>query len=263
MAKVITFSLQKGGVGKTTSTGIIAYFLAQEGHRVLVVDMDSQGNATDFISNLTPDDIEGESIMEAFEEMDAKKYIRQGIHPGIDILPADDFLALFPEWIYTKYVPKGGKKAFALIELLMPLSEEYDYILIDTPPSLGEHTINAICCSDHVVVLAESSKWAYKAIDRFMETVKLAGKQIEDDIQIAGILRTMNDSRRYDSRAFVELIGERYPDLVFDTVIKRKAATGRLSVEGFTENKELKDALDLYESFYKEFKKRIGVTVNV
>ena len=263
MAKVLTFTIQKGGCGKTTTTGIVAYLMAQEGHRVLVVDMDSQGNATDFLTDLEPEDIEGESILEAFEEMDAKKYVKPGKVKNIDVLPADDYLALWTEWLYTKFIPAGGTKSLALIELLAPLADDYDYILIDTPPSLGEYTINAICASDYAVVLAESSKWAFTAIPRLIKMASLAGEQLGETIGIAGILRTMNDVRRYDSKAFVELIGERYPDLVFDTVIKRKAATGRLAVEGFEDNKELKDALELYHPFYEELKNRLGVTVNV
>lgn len=262
MAITITFGIQKGGVSKTTTTGVIAYLMAQEGNRVLVVDMDSQGNATNLLSQMEQDEYEGQTIIEAFQENDAQKYIINAAE-NIDVLPADDFLATFPRWLYKEYETTKKPISLALYELLYPLQDDYDYILIDTPPSLSENTTNAVCASDYVVVLAESSKWAFTAIPRFIETATHAKEKLNPGLEVLGILRTMNDSRRADSKAFVELIGDRYPELVFDTVIKRKAATGRLSIEGFFENKEINEALESYTNFYEELKNRMGVGPNV
>lgn len=262
MAKVLTFSIQKGGVSKTTTTGIVAYLMAKEGHRVLVVDMDSQGNVTNLLTQMEQEEYEGRSILEAFEEGNAAPYIVE-TPLNIDVLPADDFLAVFAKWLYSEYIKTGKPQALALYELLKPLQEKYDYILIDTPPSLSEQTTNAVCASDFVVILAESSKWAFTAIKRFVNTVEHAKQNLNPGLEIAGILRSMTDSRRYDSKVFVELIAKEYPDQVFETVIKRKAATGRLAVEGFENNKELKEALDMYQDFYQELKNRIGVETHV
>ena len=115
----------------------------------------------------------------------------------------------------------------------------------------------------YVVILAESSKWAFTAIPRFMETVEYAKENVNPKVKIAGILRTMNDVRRADSKAFVELIADEYPNLVFETIIKRKAATGRIAIDGLFENKEIKEALDQYFLFYEELKTIIGVKQNV
>lgn len=262
MAKTITFSIQKGGVSKTTTTGITAYLLSRDGYRVLVVDMDSQGNATNLLSQMEQDEYEDQTILNAFEDGDAKPYIISAAE-RIDVLPADDFLAKFPRWLYTDYGLSGKPVSLALYELLQPLQNDYDFILIDTPPSLSEATTNAVCASDWVVVLAESSKWAFTAIPRFLDTVYHVKEHINPGVEIAGILRTMNDSRRYDSKAFVELIADKYPELAFETVIKRKAATGRLAIEGFFENQELNEALTGYKHFYEELKNRIGVVANV
>lgn len=259
LAKVITFGIQKGGVSKTTTTGITAYLMAQEGYKVLVVDMDSQGNVTNLLTQMEQVEYEGQTILQAIQEGDAKPYIVNAAK-NIDVLPADDFLSAFPRWLYTEYIKTGKHQALAVSDLLDTLKPDYDFILIDTPPSLSEQTTNSVCASDYAVMLAESSKWAFTAIPRFMETinfVKEAG--FNENIQIAGILRSMNDARRYDSKAFVELIGEEYPDLVFETVIKRKAATGRLAFQGFSDNKELNEAIEMYEQFYHELKQRIGV----
>ncbi|MBT2757946.1 ParA family protein [Mesobacillus foraminis] len=259
MAKVITFGIQKGGVGKSTTSGIISYLLANDGYKVLTIDMDSQGNVTDLLTNLEPSEFEGETILEAFEANDIKPYIHQ-VTENLHIVPADDYLATLARFLYTNF---RGNISLALNDLIEPVKGEYDFIIIDTPPSLSEPMVNAVCSSDYVVVLAESSKWAFTAIPRFIDTVEFAAKNVNPNVKVAGILRTMNDSRRADSKAFVELIGEEYPNTVFKTVIKRKASTGRIAIEGLFENKELNEALDQYYEFYHELKNRIGVEEHV
>jgi chromosome partitioning protein len=256
MAKVITFGIQKGGVGKSTTSGIISYLLAKDGYKVLTIDMDSQGNVTDLLTNLEPQEFEGKTILEAFEDGDIRSYIYQ-VTQNLHVVPADDYLATLARFLYTKF--SGKNLSLALNDLIEPVKDEYDFIIIDTPPSLSEPMVNAVCSSDFVVILAESSKWAFTAIPRFIETVEFAKNNVNANINIAGILRTMNDSRRAASKAFVELIGEEFPSLVFNTVIKRKAATGRIAIEGLFENRELNDALDQYYDFYKELKNKIGV----
>lgn len=262
MATTITFGIQKGGCSKTTTTGITAHLMAQDGFKVLVVDMDSQGNATNLLTQKEQDEYEGQTILEAFEEGNARPYIMYASE-NIDVLPADDYLATFAKWLYGTYRLTGKPQALALYEILAPLQDEYDFILIDTPPSLSENTTNAVCASDYVVVLTESSKWSYNAIPRFLETVSTAKEQLNPNLKVLGILRTMNDARRADSKAFVELTGEKFGDMVFETVIKRKATTGRLPIGGFFENDELAEALKEYKQFYAELKNRMGVTANV
>ncbi|MED1205577.1 ParA family protein [Heyndrickxia acidicola] len=260
MAKVITFGIQKGGVGKSTTSGIISYLLASEGFKTLVVDMDSQGNVTDLLTNMEPDEFAGQTILEAFEEENIKPYIHK-VTDKLHVVPADDYLATLARLLYSNY--KNRNISLALNDLLEPIKDDYDFIIIDTPPSLSEPMVNAVCSSDYVVILAESSKWAFTAIPRFMETVEYAKENVNPKVEIAGILRTMNDVRRADSKAFVELIGEEYSNLVFETIIRRKAATGRIAIDGLFENKEIKEALDQYILFYDELKTRIGVNQNV
>jgi chromosome partitioning protein len=255
-ATVITVGIQKGGTGKSTTAGILSYLLAEEGNRVLVIDMDSQGNVTNLLTGMEQEDYEGETILEAFEEKNIKPYIYKQSE-RLHVVPADDYLAMLARFLYTKY--PGKNKSLALTELIEPIKRDYDFIIIDTPPSLAEPMTNSVCASDFAVVLAESSKWAFTAIPRFLKTIDVAREMADIDIKVIGILRTMQDVRRADFKAFCELIGEDYPELVFDTVIKRKAAIGRISLEGFEGNSELKDALKQYREFYKEFKERIGV----
>lgn len=258
MAKTITFGIQKGGVGKSTTTGIVAYMMAQEGKKVLVVDMDSQGNVSDLLTQMDPEEFEGKTVLEALKEVNPVPYIVQASE-NIDVLPSDDFLSGFAKYLYTEYKEKN--KSILLKKALKSVQDQYDYILVDTPPSLGEQMTNAVCASDYVVVLAESSKWAFTSIPRFLTTISFAKKHINKRVKLAGILRTMTDSnaRRSDPKAFIKLIGNEYPDFVFSTIIKRKSTVGRLPIEGLEENKDMKSALKDYGKFYDELKERMGV----
>ena len=141
--------------------------------------------------------------------------------------------------------------------VLNQVRNQYDFIIIDTPPSLSEQTTNALCASEYVVVLFECSNWCYSAIPNFMDSVVSANQFGKRDTKVLGILRTMNDTRRNDSKAFNEMIEEDYPLEVFKTIITRKAPIGRLALYGFNQNVELRKALDSYKNFYRELIKRV------
>ncbi|NMH67309.1 AAA family ATPase [Bacillus sp. RO3] len=259
MAKTITFGIQKGGSSKTTTSGIVSYLLAKDGYKVLAVDMDSQGNLTDLLTQKDLSFFEGKTILEAFKENNPKKYIYE-VSENIHLLPSDDYLATLAKFLYRDYERKQKKDVnFLLKETLDHIKEEYDFVIIDTPPSLSEPMINAICASDEVVVLCESSKWAFTAIERFLETAIHAKMNYNPSLNITGVLRNLIDSRRTDSKAFANLIESQYRDIVFSTLIKRKAATGRISLNGFEGNDELTTALEEYLPFYEEMKKRVGI----
>jgi chromosome partitioning protein len=257
MAKTITFGIQKGGSSKTTTSGIISYLLANEGYKVLACDMDSQGNLTDLLTQQDLSFFEGRTILEAFKEGKPEKYIYK-VSDNLDILPSDDFLATLSKFLYLEYI-KQNEVNYLLRDTLKKVKDQYDVIIIDTPPSLSEPMINSLCASDYVVVLCESSKWAFTAIERFLETAIHAKEHYNPSLEIVGILRNLIDSRRTDSKAFSELIAEQYSDLVFPKVIKRKAQTGRISLNGFDDNPELKAAVEEYIPFYKELKNRVGL----
>ncbi|NKQ22778.1 ParA family protein [Brevibacillus laterosporus] len=252
-AKVISFGIQKGGAAKTTSSGITAYLLSQLSHRVLVVDMDSQGNITELLTQQDIYSFHGKTVLEALKDRDASKYIHR-VTDNLHLMTAEDLLATFPRYLYTEY---KGNKSLVLRETLESVREDYDYIIIDTPPALGDQTINALSASDAVVIMFESSKFCYSALERFIETVGHVKEMVNPDLKIAGILRTIVDVRRSDAKAFVELIEEEYPDMAFETVITRKAQTGRLTIHGFKDNPELKLAVQQYQDFIKELIDRV------
>lgn len=273
MGKVITLGLQKGGVSKSTTTGILAYLLARDGYKVLVCDMDSQGNASELLTDLPANEFIGKSIYEALVYRDPKPYIYE-VNDHLHVLPANNFLALYSRWIYTgnmydllesteKHIPYQGEAYQQLDLMLDQVRDEYDYILIDTPPSLSEQTTNALVASDYVIVMFECSKFCYSAIPNFMDSLVSARNMSRHEVEVIGILRTLNDKRRNDSKLFNEAIAQDYPEDVFETIITRKASTGRLPFYGFLENDELDSALTQFEDFYKEFKTRVGAGVHV
>ncbi|PLT33283.1 ParA family protein [Bacillus sp. V5-8f] len=262
MAITITMGIQKGGCGKSTTTGILGHLLSEDGYQVLAVDMDSQGNLTELLSEKPSNQFIGKSVLEAMQHNSVEEYIIS-INENLDLLPANNFLATFPRWLYTgrtyqgETIPFRGNPSHVLDHTLEAVRDRYDFIIIDTPPSLSEQTTNALCASEHVVVLFECSNWCYSAIPNFMDSIQGAREFGKRNTQAIGVLRTMNDVRRSDAKAFNELIAEDYPELVFHTIITKKAPIGRLSLYGFNENPELRQALSQYEGFYKELISRV------
>lgn len=251
-ATIITYSLQKGGVGKTTSCGLSAFLLSNMGYKVLAIDMDSQGNLTQLMSGT--DDLEvfyQDTIKEALEYGDVNPYIKVA-SDNLHYVAADDYLVLIADY-------KGSiTKSHLLKQALQKVKEEYDFILIDTPPNLSIQTINALIASDYVVVMFETAKFSYNAIPRFLESVEGAKENGNPDLKVAGILATLSDSRRNDNKELLELVREEYEGLLFETIIPRRAAIGRLSVYGFFENPEIRQATKVHSEFVEELLNRVN-----
>lgn len=251
-ATVITYSLQKGGVGKTTTCGLSAYLLSEKGYKVLAIDMDSQGNLTQLISGF--DDLEPfyeDTIKEALEYGDVNPFIKVA-SDNLHYVAADDYLVLIADY-------KGPiLKSLLLKKAIESVKQEYDFILIDTPPNLSIQTVNALIASDYVVIMFETAKFSYNAIPRFLESVEGARENGNPDLKIAGILSTLSDSRRTDNKELLELVNEEYKDVVFKTVIPRRAAIGRLSVYGFFDNPEISQATKVHKDFIEELLDRVN-----
>jgi chromosome partitioning protein len=238
--------------------------MSKDGYKVLAIDMDSQGNLTELLTNVESNEFIGKSVLEAIVSRSVKDYIVK-VNDHLDVLPANNFLALLPKWLYTytlfdneKVYYTGGttEQLYLTIE---PIIDQYDFILIDTPPSLSEQTTNSLVASDYVIVPFESSYFCLRAIPNFIESVEHSRKTSKRDVQILGVLRTLNDKRRSDSKLFNETIADTYPELVFKTIITRKASTGRLPLSGFDDNQELGDALEQFRNVYVEIKERLGL----
>jgi chromosome partitioning protein len=256
-AKIITFGISKGGCSKSTSSGITAYLLSKK-QKVLAVDMDSQGNLTSFLTGEYDicNVFEEKTVLEAILKQDARPYI-VNIKKNLDLLPSNDYLATLSKKMFTSKLDLN-----ALELALKPVMEYYDWILIDTPPALSEQTTLSLAtqspAGSYAVVMFDGSMFAYYAIPKFMDIIEAIQERYNSNLKIAGILFSLIDSRAKENEAMEDAVDEDYPNLKFNTLIKRKAATRRLSIEGFENNAEIKSALEYYVPFVEELKKRVN-----
>jgi chromosome partitioning protein len=256
-AKIITFGISKGGCSKSTSSGITSFLLSTD-EKVLAIDMDGQGNLTSFLTGEYDicNVFEEKTILEAILEEDARSYIIK-IKENLDLIPSNDFLATLPRKMFEK-----GLKLDALQKALEPVMEDYDWIIIDTPPALSEQTVMPLStrskAGSFAVVMFDGSMFAYYAIPKFLEIIEGAKERYNPSLKTAGILFSLIDARAKENEVMVEAVDEDYPNLKFNTIIKRKASTRRLAIEGFEGNAELKNALEYYIPFVKELKERVN-----
>lgn len=253
MAITISFGIQKGGVGKTTTTAITAFLLAKEA-KVLAVDFDSQGNLTYFLTQKNIYDFHNNTVLQACKEKDPRPYIYE-ISEKLHILPAEDFLALFAQYVHREY---KGNPATLLKETLDVVKEDYDYILIDLPPNLGDQTINGLTASDFAVTLLQSEPFCYEALDRYLEFLVGVKEKANSKLQLAGILGSMFDSRTLLDKGIIEKAKEEYEQLMFNVTIKKRSRIKEFVYEGIGD-KYTQDriALNPYKKFVKELLSRV------
>lgn len=252
MGITISFGIQKGGVGKTTTTSITAWLLAKNA-KVLAVDFDSQGNMTQFLTQKNVYDFTGKTALEACKDQSARPYIHR-ISGNLHLLPAEDLLATFSRWLYRDY---KGEPANVLRDTLEAVKDQYDYIVIDCPPNLGDLTANALVASDYTVPILQSEPFCLDALDRYLEVVEHA--QSVSPVKVAGILTTMMDARGNTDSLILDRAREMYAAEVFNVVIKRRSRIKDFSLYGITDQtKADRDALEPYNDFVKELKTRVN-----
>lgn len=253
MTQRIIFALQKGGVGKTSSTVAVAEILAASGYKVLVVDFDSQGNATKMLTKDSIYKFSGRTIMEAIKERRAEPYI-VNVKERLDLIPAEDKLALFPQHIYTNEI----KMPYAVLKrLLAPIEDRYDFVFVDVGPTLGDNMINAIVYADHVFIPLDTGDFAMDAMVRFIKFVNDAREKRFTKAEIGGIFLTMKDGRftNYE-RDISDGIREAYGDLKLKTEIHRRIKLKEMSSEGVDVVAEaMEDYLDLTEEILQRIRK--------
>lgn len=246
MTNRIIFALQKGGVGKTTSTVAVAEILATAGYKVLVVDFDSQGNATKMLTKSSIYKYSGNTIMEAIQTGNADPYIIT-VKEGLDLIPAEDRLATFSRFIYTSRI----ENPYAVLKrILKPVEDRYDFVFVDVGPTLGDNMINAIVYADQIYIPLDSGDFAMDAMIRFIEFVDESRAEGHTSAVIDGILLTMRDGRstRYE-REISDGIREAYGDLVFKAEIHRRVKIKEMSSSGVD---IIEDAMGDYMSLTEE-----------
>ncbi len=222
-ALVIAFANQKGGVAKTTSTLNLAVALAEAGNKVLIVDMDPQGNLT-MSQGLNPDQITRSMFDVLVHRLPIDQVIQQA---EVDLAVSSIDLA-GAELALSSMI--GRERA--LEKALNPIKARYDFILIDTPPSLGLLTINALVASNGVIVPVQCEYLSLRGLVQLENTLSMIRENLNPEVGIQGILPTMFDSRTLHSREAVEILQENFGDLVFKTRIKKTVRYAEAPVKG-------------------------------
>lgn len=215
MVRVIAVSNQKGGVGKTTTAMNLSTALAACGHKVLVVDLDPQGNTTTGFG-LEKGQV-GASVYDLLGESgDAAAAVVATEVPKLDLVPANMDLAGAEVELASALA-----REYRLKNSLSTIKDEYDYVIVDCPPSLGLLTINALAASDDVIVPLQCEFFAMEGVTQLFNTIELVRKSLNPSLQLMGVLLTMFDKRNKLSTAVENDVREHLGERVLATVIPR------------------------------------------
>ncbi len=215
MARVIAVCNQKGGVGKTTTSVNLGAYLASQGKYVLLVDLDSQANATMGLGvELHPT---AQNVYHSLvSDMNPESMIIKTPMFGYDILPAAQSLAGA-----TVELVGMQEREFRLRRVLNHVRNNYDYVLIDCPPSLGLLTINALAAADRVLIPVQCEYYALEGLGQLMRTIELVRGTINQDLGVLGVVLTMHDKRNQLSRQVMNEVVNNFPGRVFESVVPR------------------------------------------
>ena len=226
-ATIISMCNQKGGVGKTTSTINMGACLAELGRKVLLVDLDPQGALSAGLG-LTHDQIQ-DTIYDVMLDSEVSVHsaiVHTGV-AGLDLVPANIDLSAAE----IQMVNEVGRE-HTLARALRPVRKDYDFIIIDCQPSLGLLTVNALACSQGVIIPMECEFFSLRGLALLTDTVEKVADRINFDLEIMGILVTMFDRRTRHAREVMDRVVEYFGDKVFDTVITRTVRFPETSVAG-------------------------------
>jgi chromosome partitioning protein len=215
VSRVICIANRKGGVGKTTSAINIAACLGVEKEATLLIDCDPQGNATSGVGAHVTEE-QGTLYEVLLGECSIPDAISKTAIESLDVLPAThDLIGVEVELLNT------DNREYVLRTILAKARDNYKYILLDCPPSLGLLTVNALTAADSVLIPLQCEYYALEGLRSLLETIDLIRARLNPDLAIEGLLMTMSDPRNRLSRQVEEEVREFFPDQVFDTVVPR------------------------------------------
>lgn len=215
MGKVISFSNQKGGVGKTTTAINMAAYVALNGRKVLLIDFDPQGNATSGYG-IEKNQLNLSCYDFLMGECQAQQVILPTMIDGLSILPCNINLAAAEADLVS--VPQ---RETALRRAIAPIRDNYDYIFIDCPPSLGLITLNALCAADSVIIPIQSEFFALEGLSQLMNTIRIVKQRLNSTLTINGVVLTMYDSRTTMSKQVTEELYKYFGAKIYTVPVPR------------------------------------------
>ena len=231
MGRIIAVANQKGGVGKTTTSINLAACLAEKGKKVLAVDMDPQGNLTSGLG-VDKDSVEKSIYELIIGEVDIKEVINKEVLENLDIIPTSiDLSAAEIELIGV------DDKEYILRNAIDQVKDQYDFVIIDCPPSLSMLTINAMTTADSVIVPIQCEYYALEGLSQLIHTVELVKDRLNSKLEIEGVVFTMYDARTNLSLQVVENVKDNLQQTIYKTIIPRNIRLAEAPSYGLPINK--------------------------
>lgn len=215
MGRIIAISNQKGGVGKTTTAINLSACLAEKGQKVLTIDMDPQGNTTSGLG-IDKSKVENTSYELLLENVKIEDTIMLSIVENLFVVPAERGLA----GAEIELIGKEGRE-FILKKEVDKIKDDYDFIIIDCPPSLNTLTVNAMTTADSVIVPIQCEYYALEGLSELMYTIQLVKERLNNELEIEGVVFTMYDARTCLSLQVVENVKENIDEKIYKAIIPR------------------------------------------
>ena len=254
MKKIFAFCNQKGGVGKTTSVVNISAALADKGYKVLVIDVDSQANATSGLGEEKPATHEFTTYQLIVENSDIQPMIRKTAFENLYLIPSNTDLSGVELELISR-----ERREYALKDRLAVLKSQFDFILMDCPPSLGLLTINALTAADAIIIPLQCEYYALEGLSQLLSTHQLVQKNLNPELEIGGVILTMADFRTNLTQQVIEEVKNYFKEKVFEAIIPRTVklseapSFGKPAIIYDPHNRGSKNYLAIAQEFIKRF----------